>query len=45
MYTGCLSQDPRAQYLGYLPTDFYEIQNADTLGREGSISNNKITSS
>jgi hypothetical protein len=34
--TGCL---------GYLPTDFCEIQNADILDREGSVSNNKITSS
>jgi hypothetical protein len=35
----------RSVYLSYLPTDFYEIYNADILDREGSTSNNKITSS
>jgi hypothetical protein len=35
----------KSKYLGYLPTDFYEIYNADILDREGSISSNKITSS
>jgi hypothetical protein len=32
----------RSVYFGYLPTDFYEIYNANILDREGSISNNKF---
>jgi hypothetical protein len=38
-------QDSQAKYLGYLPTDFYVTQNTDILDGEGSIGNNKITSS
>jgi hypothetical protein len=31
-------------YYQNLPTDFYEISNADMLDGEGSISSSKITS-
>jgi hypothetical protein len=43
-YTGVSAKTFEPNYLGYLPTDFYEILNADILDREGSVSNNKITS-